>query len=66
MNKNPWGYRHAALNLLTGEIISCARGNQLKRSVALNNRYEPGKWVFAHNGTFRPEQYANAAYLQRR
>ena len=60
MNKDLWGYRHAALNLLTGEIISCARGNQLKRSVALNNRYEPSKWVFTHNGSFRPEQYAGA------
>ena len=64
MSKNTWGYRHAALNLLTGEVISCARGNQLKRSVALSNRYEQGKWVFTHSGNFRPEQYTGAPYFR--
>ena len=60
----PYGYSHAALNLITGEVISCATGNHLKRVVALHNRYEPSKWVFAHGRNFRPEQYADAPYLR--
>lgn len=66
----PYGYRHAALNLFTGEIISCPTGTHLKRSIALRNRYERaggfpcGAWVFTHSGDFRPEQYAGAPYLR--
>lgn len=65
MNKSLWGYRHAALNLLTGEVISCSRSCDLKRAVARYGRYEEhSKWVFTHSGSFRPEQFAGAPYTR--
>lgn len=48
-------YRHMAYNLTTGEIINCARGNQLKRAVALTKAFDkkyynlPGQWRFCHD-----------------
>lgn len=42
-------YRHSALNLDTGELISNTTAWGLKRSVVLANRYDfGGRWVFAH------------------
>lgn len=43
-------YRHAAYNLLTGEIINCPCGNQLKRAVACRVAYDGfGQWRFCHD-----------------
>ena len=48
--------RHCAYNLRTGEIITCERGNQLKRQMAIISRHDKryygcrAKWVFCHQG----------------
>lgn len=46
--------KHAAFNLVTGEVLTTNHANHLKRWVARNNRWsmqagQPvGCWVFAH------------------
>ncbi len=46
--------KHVAYNLITGEVITSNTGNELKRCVERNERWNrtnnfgKGKWVFAH------------------
>ena len=48
--------RHCAYNLTTGEILTCEKGNQLKRCVAIISRHDKryygcrSQWVFGHQG----------------
>jgi hypothetical protein len=48
-------YRHSAYNLVTGQIINCPCGNQLKKAVALTQRVDKelygvsGQWRFSHD-----------------
>ena len=48
-------YRHAAYNLITGEIINCNCGQQLKRVVAYTYKVDKevfntrGQWRFSHD-----------------
>ena len=48
-------YRHCAYDIVTGEILSCERGKQLKRAVALTKKTNKelfdynGKWRFCHD-----------------
>ena len=54
---------HAAMNLITGEVITANRSSHLKRCVARRTRYDvahgfgAGKWVFAHS-----KDWGNALY----
>lgn len=47
--------KHVAYNIETGEVITTAKSNHLKRCVKQANRwnvqhnYPLGKWLFAHN-----------------
>jgi hypothetical protein len=60
-----YGFKHQAYNTFSGEIITTANGNHLKRRVAQFNRYEGNSqiakaiarkyaksWRFSHNGKF--------------
>lgn len=48
--------KHCAYNTLTGEIVCCETGNQLKRMVAAISEFDKkhfelcGKWRFCHDG----------------
>ena len=48
--------RHCAYNLTTGEILTCEKGNQLKRCVAIISGHDKryfgcrSQWVFGHQG----------------
>lgn len=50
------GYRHCAINIKTGTIISCPSGNQLKRVLATDRRLNrkhhiigENTWRFCHD-----------------
>jgi hypothetical protein len=50
------GYRHCAVNLHTGEILSCERSNTLKRAIAERKRinrkhgdFRRERWRFCHD-----------------
>ena len=55
---------HAAMNLITGEVLTSTHANTLKRRVKRNtawdiaNGYGKGKWVFAHGKNWQ-EIFAN-------
>lgn len=50
--------KHAAYNLVTGEVMMTSRANHLKRWVArterwnIANGYGKGKWRFVHGSDF--------------
>jgi hypothetical protein len=50
---------HAAMNLITGEVLTTNRANHLKRRVAQTSRWDrahgfaSGRWVFAHGTEWR-------------
>ena len=58
------GQLHAAINIVTGEIISTKRVNQLRRRVAYNERWNiahgcgAGRWIFVHGSDWY-EKLAN-------
>lgn len=47
-------YNHVAINIETGEVLSCTSVNGLKRHIAHMTRwnvrhgYSTGRWMFAH------------------
>lgn len=47
---------HCAYNLTTGEIVTTATGNALKRHIRVINQvsdelgYPHGKWIYGHKG----------------
>ena len=50
---------HAAMNLITGEVLTTNHANTLKRHVKRNTAwdiahgYGKGKWVFAHGSDWQ-------------
>ena len=46
--------KHMAMNVKTGEVLICEKGNHLKRAVARTNRFNgtyygvAGEWIFTH------------------
>lgn len=46
--RHTYSYRHCAVNIKTGTIISCQSGQHLKRVLA-SRRYGAGPWRFCHD-----------------
>ena len=62
--------RHCAYNLTTGEILTCERGNQLKRCVSIIMKNDKecgvrGEWIFGHKGINAIMSKANRIGRQR-
>lgn len=55
--------KHAAVNVITGDVITTNNGNYLKRLVKRHNNwnrnhgYEVGKWNFYHGENWRDKYF---------